>query len=216
MNKAFLFDMDGVLINSELVWDKYGRDFAEGVFGRDILDKIGDTTGSTLAMLYEKAVEYGFTKGRDEVFKAYDGFMQSIYDKTTLVPGLEEFIQYLKKNDYKVGIVSSSRRLWIEMVLQKIPYRDQFDLIFSLDEKNLPSKPSPEGYKEAMKELQTTPETTIILEDSNAGIASGKNSGAFTIAFTQFLVEGYPQVEANAKAGTLAEVKEIIEENFLG
>ena len=204
--------MDGVIVNTEQIWDIYGRDFAESVFGKDILEKIGDPTGSTLAMLYEKAVEHGLTKGRDDVFQAYDGYIQTIYDKTTVTPGLKELIMRLKEMGYIVGIVSSSRRLWIEMVLKKIPYSTMFDVIFSLDERNLPSKPSPVGYIEAMKELQTTPKTTIVLEDSNSGITSAKESGAFTIAFSAFLKEGYQQVKADAIANSLADVEKIVRE----
>lgn len=51
-----------------------------------------------------------------------------------------------------------------------------------------------------MENLGSQPSMTIILEDSNSGIASAKAFGAFTIAFTQNLVQGYKQIDIDAKA----------------
>ena len=45
MKKAFLFDMDGVIVNSEVTWSKHGADFAPNLFGKDVYAKIGDTVG---------------------------------------------------------------------------------------------------------------------------------------------------------------------------
>lgn len=206
--------MDGVIVNSEQTWKEHGHGFEKLIFGEKILEKIGDTTGTTLKHTYEKAKEYGFDKNLDYVTKEYDVFIDGIYQKTSVVPGLKEFLKKLKEGNFQTAIVSSSRRLWIDFALRKVPYKYMFDLIFSLDEENLPSKPDPKGFIEAMNRLSVDPSNTIILEDSNNGIIAGKKSGAFTIAFTPFLVKGYNQIQADAIAHSIEDVESIIEEKF--
>ncbi|HEX7042825.1 MAG TPA: HAD family phosphatase [Patescibacteria group bacterium] len=214
MKKAFLFDMDGVLVNSENTWHKYASDFASKLYGEEILSKIGDTTGLTVEHEYEIAKSYGFKMNLNEFYKKYDEEVKGIYEKTEIVPGLEYFVKNLKEIGFVIGIVSSSRRPWVNIVLEKIDKPQLFDYSLSLSESNIPSKPSPKGYKKAMSDLGVNPSTTFILEDSNSGITAGKKSGAFTIAFTQFLVPGYKQIRADAKAASLSEVLEIVKEKL--
>lgn len=211
--RAFLFDMDGVIVNSEQEWHPVWEDFAEDLYGRDIVSKLEDTIGMSLDGEYEMAVKAGFTMDKKTYLQRYDEAALSIYEKTTITEGLEELLTTLKEMDFSLGIVSSSRKSWIEAVLAKMPYKGYFDYVLSLNEKGLPSKPAPDGYKKAMEDLGATPKATFILEDSNAGIIAGKTSGAFTIAFTQLLVPGYKQISADAKASSYAEVLEIVREN---
>lgn len=61
-----------------------------------------------------------------------------------------------------------------------------------------------------MKALEASPESTVILEDSNSGIKSAKASGAYTIGLKQNLVNGYIQEGADAYAETMADVIDIV------
>ncbi|HSW88764.1 MAG TPA: HAD family hydrolase, partial [Candidatus Saccharimonadales bacterium] len=81
----------------------------------------------------------------------------------------------------------------------------------SLDKRSdLPHKPAPDGYLEAIRMLGSTPQSTIILEDSNAGIASAKAAGAFVIGLRENLVEGQSQNGADIYADNINEVISII------
>ena len=83
--------------------------------------------------------------------------------------------------------------------------------MISLEErKDLAHKPSPAGYLEAIKTLGVTPESSIILKDSNAGIASAKASEAYTIGLKQNLVKGYNQEGADIYADTVEDVIKIV------
>jgi len=82
------------------------------------------------------------------------------------------------------------------------------------DRPDLAPKPAPDGYIAAMKNLNVKAKNTLVLEDSNAGIASAKAAGAYTVAFRQNLVEGYKQIEkADADAQNLQDVAKIVQ-NF--
>lgn len=211
MKKAFLFDMDGVIVDTERKWRKMSVGFAESIYGKEIVEKMGDTIGVSLDHEYVFAKKHGFTMELDEYYRKFDEQAAKVYATTEITRGLEDLIVLLKEMDFTTGIVSSSRRQWIEMVLDKIGNRDFFDYTISLNEVGLPSKPSPEGYIRAMQDVGATPETTIILEDSNNGMKAGKASGAFVIGFPPNLVDGYVQnVPVDATAHSFKEVMEII------
>src|SRR5260221_7374548 len=155
MKRAFLFDMDGVIVDSEQKWHMHGKEFIEDLYGKDILQRMEDTTGMSLDREYEFATKLGFSMGLEEYYERYDAQATKIYDKTVITHGLEDLIQNLKEMDFQVGIVSSSRKPWIEMVLKKIEDKNLFDYVLSLNEMGLPSKPHPIGYMKAMEDLST-------------------------------------------------------------
>lgn len=175
---VFLFDMDGVIVDSEKTWQRHGKDFARKLYGDLIVDAMGDTVGVSLDHEYAEAKKHGFDMHLNDYYQKYDEQAAKMYSLSSITYGLAELIAFLKNNDYTTGIVSSSRRPWIEIVLDKIGDRSLFDYTISLNEEGLLLKPSPEGYLRAMKDLGSTPRTTIVLEDSNNGIKAGKASGA--------------------------------------
>lgn len=83
MNKAFIFDMDGVIVDSEKAWEKYENGFLEKILGEKISDKVGDTIGVSVNTVYSKASAFGFDMPREK--------FQSIYSVrlTAIAPGVE-------------------------------------------------------------------------------------------------------------------------------
>lgn len=213
MNKAFIFDMDGVIVDSEKTWIKYNNDFLDKLLGKKLAKKIGDTIGVSVRVIYKKAKALGLEMPREKFQSVYDKTAFNVYDKATITPGIDSLIDFLIKNNFKLGLVSSSAISWIGKVLPRISFANKLESIVSLNERlDLKPKPNPDGYFETMKNLGSQPTSTIILEDSNSGITAAKASGAFVIAFTQNLVHGYKQIEADSKANTMEEVVEIVKE----
>lgn len=183
--KAFIFDMDGVLIDSERVWQR--RD--TGFFSKEVNEQIKDQLlGSTLQVIYKLARKYGMVMPEAEFYRRYNELALSVYDEAELTTGVEQLLEALKSLDFKIGLVSASPRLWVDQVLLRISNREVFDYIVSIgDSPELRSKPAPDGYARAIKMLGSTSEDTIILEDSNNGILSAKASGAFVIGLREHL-----------------------------
>lgn len=214
MNKAFIFDMDGVIVDSENAWRKYKGDFFEKLLGKEISDKIGNKIGLTVNTIYNRAKSFGFAMLRKEFQEINDRAALSVYEQVEITPGVNYLIDFLVNNNFKLGLASSSAVKSINKVLQKLSLGGKFASKISLNERpDLQPKPNPDGYTMKMRNLGSQPRNTIILEDSNLGITAARASGAFTIAFTQNLVKGYKQIDADAKADTMEEVIRIVE-NF--
>ena len=215
MNRAFIFDMDGVIVDSETMWLKYDSTFLEKILGKELAAEIGDTIGISVKTVYESAKKLGFSMPYKEFQKLYDEAAFAIYEQAALTPDVEKLISFLTSQNIKIGLVSSSPISWIHKALSKSPIKNAITNIISINERDdMKHKPHPDGYIEMMKMLHSSPAQTVILEDSNRGISSAKASGAFTIAFTQNLVPGYQQISADAKADTMKEVIEITKKHF--
>lgn len=188
-NKAFIFDMDGVIIDSEAVWGKHQEEFLTHLIGKEVYEKIKDhLIGSTVNAIYDLILENGGEISKKKLLDAYDKQAQYIYSLSTPTNDINKLLRQLSDLGFKIGLVTGSRPLWIEEVMKRIKNRNLFEYTISLAEQtDLRPKPYPDGYIEAMKALGSTPEKTIILEDSNNGIASAKASGALTICLREHL-----------------------------
>ncbi len=217
MKKAFIFDMDGVLISSEQVWVEQEGGFLTELLGERIRRQVGDLIGVSVKSTYERARELGLSMPRAEFRRRYDAVAFAVYDRAPVTPGIDELAGFLTANGFRLGLVSSSPASWIGRALERLSLRGQLEAIVSLNERtDLKPKPDPAGYVEAMRMLGCSATDTVILEDSNLGIAAARTSGAYTIALTQNLVKGYRQNEADAKAETMKDVVAIVEKYLDG
>lgn len=211
MHKAFLFDLDGVLINDEPIWDEHKQRLFSELFGENVHEKIGSTVGLNLDSIYDKARAAGTGISRDKFIEAFYAVADQVYTTSPIPDGVPELADALLSMDYRIGIVSASPLSWITTVTKRLTFEDDIELIISLHERDdLRHKPEPDGYLEAMEALESTPATTIILEDSNSGIKAAKASGAYTIGLKQNLVRGYVQEGADAYAETMLEVIQLV------
>lgn len=207
MNKAFIFDFDGVIINNEPIWEEVKKELYQNVFGRDVFLRMGSTLGVNIDDIYKRAVECGTTVRKDFFVREFHKQAPEIYKNSPLTPEIDSIGKILKDFGYKIAIVSASPMEWIGISLNRTHLKDYVEYILSLyDRKDLSHKPAPDGYLEAMRVLNASPRDTVILEDSNTGIESAKASGAYTIGFRQNLMSGYVQHNADAYANNLEDV----------
>jgi mannitol-1-/sugar-/sorbitol-6-/2-deoxyglucose-6-phosphatase len=212
MSKAFLFDLDGVLINDEQIWEDKKQSMYKELFGEDVASRLGSTLGVNIDAIYERAISLGANIGKDTVVSAFFKIANEVYETAPIPNALDELIAVLKKLNYRIGIVSASPLSWITTVTKRLSFENDIELIVSLYERpDLAHKPEPDGYLEAMKAFEAEPATTIILEDSNSGIQSAKASGALTIGLRQNLAKGYVQTGADVYANTIKDVVELVQ-----
>lgn len=180
---AIVFDMDGVLIDSERLvlqaWRHVGEEL--GISGLEELfyRAIGTThahTATLFAEAYGDSVDYlGF---RDRV-RSY------FYDVLTvngapLKKGVVELLDWLKSEGWAIGLASSSREVAVRLNLERTGLLPYFQVIVAGDMLKV-SKPAPDIYLRACSELGVAPESAFAVEDSYNGVRSAHAAGMHTV-----------------------------------
>ena len=191
--KAFIFDLDGVIIDSENGWDKY-----EGSLP-------GHSLGQSIKSSFHSARKLNPSLTWKDYFRQLNQWAQKIYQQTPITTGADDLLAKLIDQHYRLGLVSGSTAQWIAWVQQRLKH--QILLTISLHERpDLKPKPAPDGYLAAIKQLEVKPGNTIILEDSQAGIDSAKSAGAFTICLTQHHPKNYHPAGADLYVKNIPEL----------
>ena len=147
--------------------------------------------GNSVTGIYTVASRYGLRISKEEFERIYDSYAEIVYREAKINEGIQELINKLISMEFKLGLVSSSRQYWIDMVIAKFNSKNPFQFILSLDGKNVRPKPFPDGYLRAIEALDSQPRLTVIVEDSQRGIKAAKASGAITICLQEFLPKDY-------------------------
>lgn len=169
--KAVLFDLDGVIIDSERfytsIWEAIDEKFPTGEKGFAVKIK-----GSALSEILER---YFSTDERPLVEKLlYELEAELIYK---YCPGVEKVITMLRSNNIPIALVTSSQAYKMDRLRNDLPdLEEKFDTIVTGDMVNR-SKPDPECYLLAASKLRTAPEDCLVVEDSLQGIESGRRAG---------------------------------------
>lgn len=184
---AVIFDMDGVLIDSEPLW-KVAEIAAFKSVGIHL--EIADLE-ITVGLRIDEVVNYWFGQKpwsgkttNDVVELIMHEMVRLIYEKGQPLTGVLEALQFFKNQGIKVGLATSSYQILLDTVLAKLSISDFFD--FTLSAENLPyGKPHPEVYLLVAKKLNVSPENCLVIEDSLNGVISGKAAKMTVIAIPE-------------------------------
>lgn len=197
-NKAFIFDLDGVIIDSETWWDKI-----EGALP-------GHSLGQSINSSFKAAATLNPSLTWKTYFNQLNRYAQKIYTQAPLTKNIDQLISWLINHRYQLGLVSGSTTRWIKLVMARL--KSPIPTIISLhDQPELKPKPTPDGYLAAMKKLKVEPSNTIILEDSQMGIDSAKAAGAFVICFSQLHPKNYHPHGADLYVKNLPELLDYLD-----
>ena len=213
MIKGILFDMDGLMFNTEeLVFtifaekakekglqldeEVYKNCMGAGINGRKWMEKNRPELAK-IEFTYEEEIAY-----RD-----------AHYEKGDLnMPGLEELYRYLKNAGYKIALGSNSPLRWVESMLEFSGIDFVFDAM-SVGEAKLPLKPDPAIYLDLAQKLGLPIEECLVVEDSMPGIHAGFNGG-FKTALIEALapIDEKTRAEATYRPKDLAQLITILED----
>ncbi len=174
---AAIFDMDGLLIDSEPLWDRAELEVIASL-GVDInrRNELPDTLGLRIDMVVDLwfAQQPWNGPSREEVTARIIERAISLVEETRpLLPGVREAVALCKANGLKAGLASASPLHMLEKVLTMFELRDQFDALASAEK--LPySKPHPQVYLDCAAKLGIDPLTCVALEDSVNGMIASK------------------------------------------
>lgn len=180
--RAFIFDMDGLMFDTERVfveaWDYAGEKMVLGKAGYMVMKTLGSNTQEC-----NLAWQAEFPGCDVDAMWAYSReFLEDYYSKYTVSvkPGLHSLLTYLKRKGYKLGVCSSTSRRKVEKHLVETHVRQYFDVVVAGDMVEA-SKPAPDIYLRTCAFLGEKPEDCCALEDSRNGLLSAHAAGCTTI-----------------------------------
>ena len=217
--KAVVFDMDGLMFNTEWVirysWEITGKEIGYENFGKNIFNALG--------MNYNRRKEYFLGKYGEEF--DFEGFVDryrevsSDYLAKNGIPvknGLKNILEFLKDNGIKMAVATSSSRKYAMSKIESVGIEGYFDTIICGDMVTK-SKPDPQIYKMACDGLGVDYASCIAFEDSPNGIRSAYVAGMNPIMIPDLLADAPKEVEEMlvAKLEDLDEAIEFLRKEIL-
>lgn len=187
MIKAVIFDMDGVIIDSELIRLHHVlgilKNMGVNMSNEEYIKFIGTTyryIWSTIKDRYglPNEVEELIAMDRDEYFK----YISSPKTIKKPIEGIPEFAKSLYENTYKMAVASSSPINVIKLVVKSTSLNRYFDVLVTGDYVKR-SKPEPDIFLYAAEKLGVLPEECVVIEDSCNGVKAAQKAGMKCIAY---------------------------------
>ncbi len=209
MIKAVIFDMDGVIIDSEGVYLEYQLEFAKkknpDVKLEDLYPMVGATKQECWEVV-ERVVSNGQTwEELRKEFRQRDIYGEIDYRSIYRLE-VTDTLKQLKEAGFRLALASSTHLELVERVLKENGIRDYFEAVVS-GEQFKKSKPDPEIYLYTAGQLKLKPEECLAVEDSTIGITAAHRAG-LKIAAVIDTRYGFDQSLADYK---LNQVKEVLE-----
>ena len=208
MNEAVVFDLDGVLLDSEEIWDRAREELARERGGRwhDRAQRDMMGMSSTEWSRYMADV-IGRPEPPEEINREVVRRLTELYrEELPAIAGAREAVERLAAR-WPLGLASSSNRELIDLVLELLGVEHLFTATVSSDEVAR-GKPAPDVYLEAARRLGVDPTRAAAVEDSHNGILSAKAAGMRVIAIpnAHFPPDEDALAEADVVLDSLAEL----------
>lgn len=198
MIKAIIFDMDGLMIDSERVTFECYQEILKGMNLTMDEEFYKTLLGKPLKGIYQRFYDvYGNDFPIEDVIKDVHALMAKRFE-TEGVPiktGLKSLLEYLKENNYKTIVATSSNRDRVDTILAQAQITDYFDDSICGDEVTK-GKPNPEVFLKSCQKLDVNVDEAIVLEDSEAGIQASYDAGIKVICIPDMK---YPEKQYEEK-----------------
>lgn len=199
MIKAVIFDMDGVIVDTEPVYYERLHEFFKYNNIHPEIEELNKIVGSSSVDTWDAIQQiWGKELDKNQYEAAYDEFYKDMpIDFRKIVDQDITFVlDWLTKENYKIALASSSSHSNILEVLEQCNLKHYFHSILS-GEMFKQSKPHPEIYLKTAETLEVQPDECLVIEDSTYGIRAGKAAGMYVLAkednrfnFNQGLADG--------------------------
>lgn len=211
MTETVIFDLDGLLVDSEITWYQVTKDLVESYGGSFLLEEyVKNHSGKTIvdnAELFRTT--YHIPLDRETIaqnMKAAES--RYVGEGIPLKKGARELLSFLKENGYRVLLGSSSEKERAIRILESNQVDGYFDdIVVGYDVKR--SKPFPDIFLLAAKRAGSKPENCLVLEDSAAGIQAADAAGIPVICIPDLKKPG--EEDRNKTKAVLPSLEDVID-----
>ena len=182
MIKGIIFDIDGVLLDSMLIWNDLGARYLRsiGAIPEDGLNEILFSMSMEQGADYLKE-HYKLEESTESILKGIQDMLEDFYfNEVEAKPGAEELMKYLKDNNVIMTAATSSPRTHVEKALSRNSLLQYIEVIYTTGEIGI-SKHSPAIYDMAAEYMNLKPEEVLVFEDSLYALKTAKDAGYQTV-----------------------------------
>lgn len=185
--KALIFDFDGLIVDTETpdyqtwqtIYREHGFELPDDEWGK-IVGGWGVSTfdaAAHLSLLLEGRLDSVSLRDRHRLEASALLLAQPV------LPGVVDMLQEAKRLGLKLAIASSSPHSWVDTHAQRLGIFDYFDTVVCEDEVGIGrTKPNPDVFLAALKQLQVQKNEAVVFEDSPNGVKAAKSAGIFVVA----------------------------------
>lgn len=184
MIKAVIFDMDGVIVDSEPMHIAAEKQVLLKYGVKITTDELRTYTGTTAEFEFTDLVrKYKLDTTVEELFREKETILfKLLEEKTQPIEGVIQLIKSLKNHGFKLGIASSGHRKLVDYFLQKLKIERFFDSVVCAEDISR-SKPDPEIFLKSANALRVEPRECIVIEDSTLGVEAAKLAGTKCVGY---------------------------------
>jgi pseudouridine-5'-monophosphatase len=209
--RAVMFDLDGLLVNTEDLYEKSGNELLSqhGHTMNDNLREqiIGLTAHESLQTMIDA---FAIETTVEELYVASEAIMRElIANELEPMPGMLDLLATLEAGGFRKIVATNSRRHYAHKLLETCNVAHHFEFVLTADDVQR-AKPHPEIYQLAAQQLGLAPAATMVLEDSANGVRAASAAGAYTVAVPNRHTASHSFEGALLIADTLADPRILI------
>ncbi|MEV4256422.1 HAD family phosphatase [Spirillospora sp. NPDC049652] len=181
--QAVVFDLDGVLVDSEPVWEEVRRGYVAdkgGTWRSDTQERLMGMSTPEWADYLASDVIGGDATADQVAYEVVDRMSRRYAEEVPVMPGAVEAVRRLA-DAHPLGVASSSPRALIDLVLGRLGIAGRFRTVVSTEDVDQ-GKPAPDGYLAAAARLEVPAEACVAVEDSSNGLRSAHAAGMRVVA----------------------------------
>ena len=184
MIKAIIFDMDGVIVDSEPMHIEAEKQILLKYGVKISPDELRTYTGTTAEFEFTDLIrKYSLNTTVDTLFREKETILFGLLERQTKpTKGVVRLIKSLKRHGLKLAIASSGHRKLVQYFIRKLKIASHFDSVVCAEDITR-SKPDPEIFLKAAGSLGLDPAECMVIEDSTLGVEAAKSAGMKCIAF---------------------------------